>query len=145
MTKTKAGLKALRERVGLSQQNVADALRVNIKSVKNWENPAKTAWRIPDDVWNYLEKVDEAQKQQVSFFLGALSKQVEELGDEPVLVPITYYRNQTMYEQFGRDEGPVGWANAVARLTAYELERRGIAYEFRYPSEGAIKTEGSNY
>lgn len=145
MPRTKASLKALREQVGLSQQNVADALRVNIKTVKNWENPSKTAYKIPDDVWNYLDKVAEVQKQQVSYFLGVLSKQVEEIGEEPILVPITYYRNQAMYDQFGRDEGPVGWANAVARLTAYELDRRGIAYEFRYPSEGAIRTEGSRY
>ena len=36
-TRSKADFKCLRERVGLSQQDVASALGVNIRSVKRWE------------------------------------------------------------------------------------------------------------
>ena len=74
-----------------------------------------------------------------------LAKQVEQLGGEPAVVHITYYRDQAMYDKYGRDDGPFGWANNVARMTAYELERRGIGYEFRYPNEGAVSTPGSKY
>lgn len=28
---------------------------------------------------------------------------------------------------------------------AYELGKRGIAYSFRYPDDGAVSTPGSNY
>ena len=111
---TKAQFKALREMTGLSQQNIADALDVNLRTVKSWENPARETYKVPDYAW------------------------VEEFGGDPALVPITYYRDQSMYYEFGRDDGPVGWPNAVARKVAYELGRRGIAYEFRYPQEGAV-------
>ena len=70
---------------------------------------------------------------------------VEQFGKNPVLVPITYYRDQQMYDKYGRDEGPFGWPNAVARKLAYELGKRGIAYSFRYPDDGAVSTPGSNY
>ena len=42
-----------------------------------------------------------------------VAKQVESLGFEPVTVPITYYRDQVMYDEFGRDPGPYGQANAT--------------------------------
>ena len=40
MERTKADFKALRERVGLSQHDVADAIMVSIKTIKRWENPS---------------------------------------------------------------------------------------------------------
>lgn len=135
---SKAQFKALREIVGLSQGNVADALSVNIKTVKSWENPARETYTVPEYAWDYLKKVRESQKNQVSYSLGVIAQQVENFGVEPVLVPITYYRDQAMYNEWGRDEGPVGWPNAVARQIAIELDRRGIPYEFRYPTEGAV-------
>ena len=143
-TRSKASFKALRERVGLSQQDVSNAIGVNYKTEKRWENP-NFKYGAPEDAWEYLEKVAETQKQQVSYCLGVIAHKVEEYGQEPVCVPITYYRDQKMYDEYGRDEGPYGWPNAVSRMVAYELERRGIEYEFRYPTEGAISTEGSNY
>lgn len=144
MERTKADFKALRERVGLSQHDVADAIMVSIKTIKRWENPS-VPYEAPADAWEYLENVLEVQSNQVSYTLGVLAKQVEQLGGEPAVVPITYYRDQEMYDRYGRDDGPFGWANNVARLTAYELERRGIGYEFRYPNEGAVSTPGSKY
>lgn len=47
-----------------------------------------------------------------------------------------------MYDEFGRDPGPYGQANANARAMAYELEHRGIKVEFRYPTDGAVSTPG---
>ena len=144
MERTKADFKALRERVCLSQQDVADAIMVSIKSVKRWENPS-VSYEAPADAWEYLENVLEVQSNQVSYALGVLAKQVEQLGGEQSVVPITYYRDQEMYDKYGRDDEPFGWANNVARMTAYELERRGIGYKFRYPNDGAVSTPCSKY
>lgn len=145
MDRTKAQFKALRERVGLSQQNIADALGVNIKTAKNWENPKQERYRIPEDAWAYIDAAVEMQRQQVSYACSVVARQVEALGAEPVTVPITYYRDQAMYDEFGRDPGPFGQANANARAVGYELERRGIGVEYRYPCDGAIRTPGSGY
>ena len=142
--RTKADFKALREACGLSQQNVADALGVHLQTIKRWEKPS-FPYAVPDDAFSYLDSVAESQANQVSYMLGVVAKQVEQLGKNPVLVPITYYRDQQMYDKYGRDEGPFGWPNAVARKLAYELGKRGIAYSFRYPDDGAVSTPGSNY
>lgn len=77
--------------------------------------------------------------------LGVVAQQVEQFGKNPVLVPIAYYRDQRMYDTYGRDKGPFGWPNAVARKLAYELNKRGISYSFRYPDDGAVSPPGSNY
>ena len=61
------------------------------------------------------------------------------------MVVMTYFRDQDMYDEFGRDEGPYGVANANARAAAAELERLGLEVEFRYPTEGAMRTPGSRY
>lgn len=142
--RTKADFKALREACGLSQQNVADALGVHLQTIKRWEKPS-FPYAVPDDAFGYLDSVAESQANQVNYMLGVVAKQVEQFGKNPVLVPITYYRDQQMYDKYGRDEGPFGWPNAVARKLAYELDKRGISYSFRYPDDGAVSTPGSNY
>ena len=142
--RTKADFKALREACGLSQQNVADALGVHLQTIKRWEKPS-FPYAVPDDAFAYLDSVAESQANQVNYMLGVVAQQVEQFGKNPVLVPITYYRDQQMYDKYGRDEGPFGWPNAVARKLAYELDKRGISYSFRYPDDGAVSTPGSNY
>lgn len=145
MARGKADFKARRERLGLSQQDVADALGINIKTVKNWENPKQPRYRISDAAWRYLDSALDAQAQQVAYARSVVESQIEALGGDPVVVPITYYRDQAAYDRFGRDSGPFGQANANARAIACELERMGIQVEFRYPDDGAIPTPGGNY
>lgn len=58
-----------------------------------------------------------------------------EFGEGPIVVPITYYRDQSTYDRFGRDAGPYGQANATARAIAVELERMGVQVEFHYPDD----------
>lgn len=128
-----------------SQQDVADALEVNIKTVKNWENPRQPIYRISDAAWRYLDRALDAQVRQVAYARSVVENQIEAFGGDPVVVPITYYRDQATYDRFGRDAGPFGRANANARAIACELERMGIQVEFRYPDDGAIPTSGSNY
>lgn len=145
MARGKADFKAKRERLGLTQQDIADALGINIKTVKNWENPRQTRYRISDVAWEYLDRVIDAQAQQVAYACSVVEKRIEELGRKPAVVAITYYRDQATYDRFGREAGPFGQANATARAIACELERMGIQVEFRYPDDGAIPTPGSNY
>lgn len=127
---TKAEFKALRERVGMSQQNVADALNVNVRSVKRWEHEAYP-YDAPDKAWKLLEHRLDVQRRMVEYAVDV----VEKAGFVPSLIPITYYRDQQMYDRGGRDKGLYGIANANARATADVLERMGFEIEFRYPCE----------
>ena len=132
---SKAGFKALRERVGMSQQNVADALNVNVRSVKRWEHEFYP-YNAPDEAWELLEHRLDIQNQMVEYAVDVVENAIEKAGYRPSLVPITYYRDQSMYDKDGRDEGAYGIANANARATADVLERMGYDVEFRYPCEG---------
>lgn len=141
--RTKATFKALRETVGLSQDNVARDLGVSVTSVKRWERPGYQ--HPPVDAWDYLLDAYQAHCDAVN---GAL-EQVDEIADiaghDPELVPITYWRTQEQYDKAGRDPGYVGVVNARARAVGDEILLRGIEVEWRFPEEGAVSTPGSRY
>ena len=141
MAKTTASFRALREMCGLTQQNVADALGVRALTVKRWERPGFP--EPPDDAWAYLNSMRDRMVEMAEF---AADKAVE-LRDETGAgaIALTYFRDQSQYDEAGRDEGPVGFANAVARLTASHLEVEGVDVEFRYPDDGAVPTPGGRY
>lgn len=131
---TKAQFKALRERVGMSQQDVADTLGVNARTVKRWEHEADRR-EPPADAVELLKRQLNVQREMVDYMVGVCERVTEERGRMPSLVPIAYYRDQAMYDEFGRDSGPFGVANANARAVAQELEALGYEVEFRYPCE----------
>lgn len=143
-TRSKADFKALRERVGLLQTDVAKKLGVNVRSVKRWEDPSFPN-HAPEDAWAMLDEAMDIQKQQVSYACAVVAKQVEDTGFVPDRVNVTYFRDQETFDRYGRDDGPFGQANANARAVATALEQRGIKVTFNYPLHGAIRTEGSRY
>ena len=127
MTRTKADFKARRETLGLTQQDVADAVDVNISTVKRWEKP--DYFGAPDDVWVWLDDCERAQAGVVEQAVSAA------LATGQGSVQITYYRTQEQYDELGRDSGPFGLANANARLVAHRLRVLGIDVEFSYPDD----------
>ncbi len=143
-TRSKADFKALRERVGLLQIDIAKELGVNIRSVKRWEDPSFPN-RAPEDAWAILDAAMAMQRQQVSYACAVVAKQIEDTGFAPNQVNVTYFRDQETFDRYGRDEGAFGQANANARAVATALEQRGIKVTFNYPRHGAIRTEGSRY
>ncbi len=143
MKHTKAALKATRERVGMTQQDLADELGVQVRSIKRWESPA-SGYDAPQDAWDVLEK---SMREHVAAVDEALDlvDGIESSHGKPARVVLTYYRDQAQYDERGRDEGKVGVVNARARAVADVLEDEGIEVEWRYPDEGAISTPGSRY
>lgn len=138
---TCAGVKAMREAVGLSQSDLADLVGVTVRTVKRWERDATP----PADVCDLLERYVIGKAKAVEAALETVDRVTEQMGHAPDLVPMTYYRSQAEYDELGRDPGPVGVANANARAVADALMARGVAVEFRYPDEGAVRTPGSGY
>lgn len=141
MQTTCAEVKALRESVGLSQADLADLAGVTVRSVRRWERDITP----PEDVLELLERYVIRKAKAVEAALGTVDRVAEQMGHAPDLVPMTYYRSQAEYDELGRDPGPVGVANANARAVADALMARGVAVEFRYPDEGAVRTPGSGY
>ena len=136
-----AEVKALRESVGLSQADLADLAGVTVRSVRRWERDITP----PEDVLELLERYVIRKAKAVEAALETVDRVTGQMGRAPDLVPMTYYRSQAEYDELGRDLGPVGVANANARAVADALLARGVAVEFRYPDEGAVRTPGSGY
>lgn len=140
--RTKADFKALRDTLGLSQQDVADACGVRLTTVKRWERPGFP--EPPEDAWEHLGDESDRHDDMVEFSIGKVHDLVEEYGKNFV-VSLTYYRDQSQYDALGRDPGTFTFANSVAREVALRLADEGIEVEFRYPDDGAISTPGSRY
>lgn len=141
--RSKGGFKALRERVGMTQQDVADALDVRVRSVKRWEHESMPEYYAPDKAYELLESALETQRAAVAQCISVAEEQEREQGSDSSVVRITYYRDQAMCDQYGRDEGCFGMVNANARAVAQALERLGYTVEFRYPTEDAVPAPGS--
>lgn len=126
--RTKADFKALRETLGLTQQNVADIAGVRVLAVKRWEKPGEA--EPPEDVWAALEEMRERMLHMAGFSVDKAVKLRDETGAGSVA--LTYYRSQDQHDAVSREPGPYGFTNAVARLTADYLEAEGFEVEFRY-------------
>lgn len=131
---TKAGFRAMREQTGYSQQALADALHVNTRTVKRWEHEADASMP-PADAWELLEKALDTQRRMAAYAVEVVREQEANLGIEPQAVKLTYYRDQAMFDRYGRDEGYFGVANANSRAAATALLTEGYEVEFSYPSE----------
>ena len=141
---TKADFRAMREMTGYSQQALADALDVNIRTIKRWEHEADAS-QPPADAWELLEAALDTQRQMAAYAVSVAREQEATLGAKPKAVQLTYFRDQVTFDCYGRDKGYFGIANANARAAAEELIREGYEVEFRYPTDGAISAPGSRY
>lgn len=120
----------------MSQQDVADALGVSVRTMKRWEHD-RDRREPPADAVKLLEQRLETQRRMVEYLVNVCERVAKEQGI-PVAamsVPITYYRDQAMYDRCGRDPGAFGIANANSRAAAQALEERGYSVEFRYPCD----------
>lgn len=139
-----AEFKALRERVGLSQQNVADEVGVNVRSVKRWERE-DGKYVAPRDAWDVLHAALSSQRQAVAHALEVVGEVTDVAQKPPKSVTLSYFKNQEMYDEYGRDEGPYGQANANARAVAEALEGLGYDVKFAYPEDAGFSTQGGRF
>lgn len=123
-----AWFRATREMLGLTQQDVADAADVRILTVKRWERGDQEP---PVDVVGWLEDLSETQSTTVEAAVSAAVASAPPHGS----VQLTYYRTQEQYDELGGDPGPVGMANANARLVAARLDAMGYAVGWSYPDD----------
>lgn len=132
MMRSAADYRALRESTGVSQNYVAQALSVNVVTVKRWERGISD---ILTDAWQLLDELAALQELRVRDAVNAVRDAQTELGSEPQNVIITYYRSQKQYDEYGRDVAEYGFVNAISRRVASVLVEQGYMVVFEYPSE----------
>lgn len=122
--RTHAEFRAERESLGLSQRDVAEALDVQERSVRRWEDPG-FPYLPPEDAWQYLADMRERYDARVAEALAFVGDAAEEAGKPPKTVTMTYYRSQREYDDLGREEGAYGLSNAMTREVAAKLRGMG--------------------
>lgn len=134
MTRDQAAeFRALREQVGLSQQNVADMLGIKVLSVKRWEKP-DYPFEIPQDAWDALDTAYVLQRTVVEAAVDQVIAAGESVGrSAEIPVRITYWRTQGDYdERHPHDPGSYTQANATARAVAEKLRGLGLRVAFAF-------------
>lgn len=83
----------------------------------------------PEDAWEWLSTMENRYQDGVSAAIDAVKKSGAKI------VSISYYRSQEEYDALGRDEGPVGFANAISRELMVMLEGEEIEVRLQFPEE----------
>ena len=120
-----AYFRATRERLGFSQQSLAEALSVGVRTIKRWEAGIS---EIPQYADYYLDAMLERH-------LELIDRAVEQVENSQAdSCTLTYYRTQDQFEDYGHN-GYYGLANAVTREVAAILTEREMEVYFAYPTD----------
>ena len=110
----KADLKAVRESIGISQIDLANEMRVTVRTIKRWEQigweePPEELWELLDDmVYDHERSVDElVERTEEEARRNAADAEVR--GEDLKVVYLAYYKNQKHYECFPHQRGKA-WA-----------------------------------
>lgn len=126
MDRTKPNFTAIREFIGLSQQELGEAVGASSQAVKRWQRPD---WPDPpEDVWEYLESMAET--------FVSMKNQIVLSCQDKRCVRLLYFRTREEFERLAASPYPVGFVNAVARYSWQSLLGFGVSVEFEYPEEG---------
>lgn len=129
MERTKAEFRALREMVGLTQEEMAETMSVQPRAVRRWGSEKAPEYRPPADAWRLL---DHYRRLQDEVILAATDKVVaiaDEMGGYPEEIVLPYWSSQADYEahHVADDGGSWRMANATARAVAACMIDRNIA------------------
>lgn len=131
---SKADIRAERERMGLSQSEVAERLGVQTRTVKRWEDP-QHFYEPPEDLYEELDELAEQFDRAVREGVGQAHRMLEQVGEVPIT--LTYWKRQDQYDRLRGDGGYYGMANAITREVARLLDAEGHATRYEYPESEA--------
>lgn len=127
MDKTKIQFKALRESLGLTAKDIAEAVNVKQTTVLAWDNNNRTDIRPSQAGWDFLEEKLAEQQEIIARAADSLSK-----SETPAPVfYLLYFRNQGDYKESGH-EGSYSVHNANMRAIAAHCRAAGLCKEIQF-------------
>lgn len=134
MKNQSAEFRALRELLGLTQNNIGDALGRTRMTVKYWENPDCTT-NPPDFAWEYMKKRKESQVELIAKFIDEAEKTATTNDEGKKTARLLFYRDQAHYDVNHPEEEKEIYdsANAAACTAAVMLILKGYEIEWDYP------------
>lgn len=137
MDKTKIQFKALRESLGITAKDIAEAVNVKQTTVLAWDNNKRTDIRPSQAGWDFLAKVAAEQSKIGTRALNELYGFAESHGLtlEDVTLVLVYYRNQKDYEEDGHS-GSYAVHNATMRALLNYVSECGGEVQFIERSVG---------
>lgn len=130
MEHTKAAFRAAREMVGMTQAALADALGVEVRSVKRWES-LDAPQEPPQDAWGVLGDAKREQDSLIGATLDAVERVKAAMGHYPGSYRMVYWTSQRQWDRY-RVGPQADWrmANAASRAIAVVLAERGVEVEW---------------
>lgn len=125
----KAEFRAMRETLGITQQRLADDLRVKVLSVKRWESP-KYPQQAPDYAWELLDMLMAKQDSAVEAAIAQVQRIDSSTDGRPREIVLPYWSSQDDYMKHHYDaaESDASWTevNATSRRVAAVLKVLGF-------------------
>lgn len=138
--RTKADFRAVRESVGMTQQDVANEANVTLMTVKRWERPDGP--EIPAEIVGFMAACRRTQDEDARRYVEMVRKGCSQ-GSR---VSVPYYRTQEDLDAHQLADGqgtgnPVGYINTMSRKIALTLESLGYDVVFEYQDPRGSRTQ----
>lgn len=142
--RTGADFRAMRERIGWSQNDVERALGCTPTTVKKWESPI-TGWSVLPYGWAWIDKMYAQYFEEVDALTDLAISRIKSHGiKKGETVRLSYYRNidKQSYDKRKRNAGrtrhqePPSAANAVSRAVGDYLEDEGYKVRYVWAEDG---------
>lgn len=138
---SKADIRAERERMGLSQTDLAEHVGVQTRTVKRWEDP-QHFYEPPEDLYETMDELAEQFDRAVREGVEQAHRMLEQVGGEP-RITLPYWKRQDQYDELRGDGGYYGMANAITREVARVLNAEGHETRYEYPESESNPYHGA--
>lgn len=136
--RTGADFRAMRERIGWSQNEAEAAMGVKDGTIKRWENP-NSGWEVRPYGWAWIDRMHDAFWREVDALTDLAAARIAERGiAKGDVVRISYYRNgkPDTGRAKTRHGEPAGAADAVSRMVGEYFEGEGYKVRYVWAEEG---------
>lgn len=134
---TGAEFRLKRRTLGLSIEEFAERLKVNLRTVRRWENGE---WEIPPNAIAFLDNLWQKNIEKANIVLDRLDSVAKEQGKDPEAVVLRMYRTRKGHYEADPGQTWSEHASAVG-IIAIALELYGYPFTVEYVEDPKLTRE----